>query len=76
MHKGDRLTDKPMSRFDVCHMIKRRAKAAFLPSTCCHSTFRGTGITTYLENAGTLEHAKTIANHESPRTTKLLRPYA
>jgi len=24
-----------------------------------------------LENGGTLEHAQTIANHESPRTTKL-----
>jgi integrase/recombinase XerD len=71
MHRGDTLTDKPMTRFDVFHMIKRRAKAAALPySTCCH-TFRATGITTYLENGGTLEHAQTIANHESPRTTKL-----
>ena len=71
MHKGDRLTDKAMTRFDVFHMIKRRAKAAALPySTCCH-TFRATGITTYLQNGGTLEHAQTIANHESPRTTKL-----
>ncbi len=71
MHRVDKLTDKPMTRFDVFHMIKRRAKAASLPySTCCH-TFRATGITTYLENGGTLEHAQTIANHESPRTTKL-----
>ena len=71
MVKGDRLGDKPMSRFDVLHMIKRRADAAGLPySTCCH-TFRATGITTYLQNGGTLEHAQTIANHESPRTTKL-----
>ena len=52
-------------------LIKRSAQAACLPySTCCH-TFRATGITTYLENGGTLEHAQTIANHESPRTTKL-----
>lgn len=69
--KGERLGDNGLSRFDVFHMIKRRAKAAALPySTCCH-TFRATGITTYLENGGTLEHAQTIANHESPRTTKL-----
>jgi integrase/recombinase XerD len=69
--KSELLGDKAMSRFDVFHMIKRRAKAAALPySTCCH-TFRATGITTYLENGGTLEHAQTIANHESPRTTKL-----
>jgi integrase/recombinase XerD len=71
MRKGDKLTDNPMTRFDVQHMIKRRARAAALPySTCCH-TFRATGITTYLQNGGTLEHAQTIANHESPRTTKL-----
>ena len=39
-----------MSRFDVLHMIKRRAEVAGLPySTCCH-TFRATGITTYLQN--------------------------
>jgi integrase len=72
MHKRDKLTDKPMTRFDVFQMIKRRAKVAALPlySTCCH-TFRATGIITYLQNGGTLEHAQTIANHESPRTTKL-----
>ncbi len=71
MRKGDQLTANPMTRFDVLHMIKRRAQAAALPySTCCH-TFRATGITTYLQNGGTLEHAQTIANHESPRTTKL-----
>jgi integrase/recombinase XerD len=71
MGKGDRLGERAMSRFDVLHMIKRRAEAAGLPySTCCH-TSRATGITTYLQNGGTLEHAQTIANHESPRTTKL-----
>jgi integrase/recombinase XerD len=71
MRRGGNIADKPMTRFDVFHMIKRRVKAAALPySTCCH-TFRATGITTYLENGGTVEHAQTIANHESPRTTKL-----
>jgi integrase/recombinase XerD len=70
VHKGDNLTGNAMSRFDIFQMIKRRAKQAGLPySTCCH-TFRATGITTYLLNGGTLEHAQTIANHESPRTTK------
>jgi integrase/recombinase XerD len=34
-------------------------------------TFRATGITAYLKNKGLLEHAQTIANHASPRTTKL-----
>ena len=52
-------------------MIKRRAAAAGPPpSTCCH-TFRATGITAYLSNGGTLEHAQQIAGHASPKTTKL-----
>jgi integrase len=34
-------------------------------------TFRTTGITAYLKNSGKLEVAQQIANHESPRTTKL-----
>ena len=50
----------------VLAMIKRRAAAAGLPpSTCCH-TFRATGITAYLSNGGTLEHAQRIAGHASP----------
>jgi integrase/recombinase XerD len=71
IRKGNRLTENPMAREDVLAMIKRRAAGAALPySTCCH-TFRATGITTYLQNGGTLEHAQQIAAHESPRTTKL-----
>ena len=68
---GDRLTGRPLSRRVVLAMIKRRASAAGLPpSTCCH-TFRATGITAYLSNGGTLEHAQQIAGHASPKTTKL-----
>ena len=69
--RGDKLTDNAMIRSDVLYMIKRRAQGAGLPySTCCH-TFRATGITAYLQNGGTLEHAQQIAAHQSPRTTKL-----
>jgi hypothetical protein len=59
-----------MSRFDVFHMIKRRAKAPPCLLTCCH-TFRTAGIPVSLEIDRTLQEAQTIANHESPRTTKL-----
>ena len=66
-----RLTGSALSRRLVLAMIKRRAAAADLsPSTCCH-TFRATGITAYLSNGGTLEHAQRIAGHASPKTTKL-----
>lgn len=66
------LTDQRMTRTDVLRMVKRRAMALGigLERICCH-TFRATGITAYMENGGTLEHAQAIAAHESPRTTKL-----
>ena len=69
--RSGRLSGRPLTRRVVLAMIKRRAAAAGLPSsTCCH-TFRATGITAYLSNGGTLEHAQQIAGHASPRTTKL-----
>ena len=65
------LTQTRLHRTDVLRMIKKRAEFAGLPdSTCCHS-WRATGITNYLQNGGTLEHAMQIACHESARTTKL-----
>jgi integrase/recombinase XerD len=71
IRKGNKLTSNALTRSDVFYMIKRRAREAALPySTCCH-TFRATGITAYLQNGGTLEHAQQIAAHQSPRTTKL-----
>src|SRR5262249_30387591 len=36
-----------------------------------HHTFRGTAITAYLENGGTLEKARQMAAHASTRTTQL-----
>ena len=64
-----RLHEKGGTRHDV--PAHHRAAAADLPpSTCCH-TFRATGITAYLSNGGTLEHAQQIAGHASPKTTKL-----
>jgi site-specific recombinase XerD len=61
----------PMWQQDVYRMIQRRAAAADIATKIGNHTFRATGITAYLKNKGTLEHAQTIANHASPRTTKL-----
>ena len=66
-----KLTGRPMHRNDALRMIKQRATAIGLPEEICCHTFRATGITAYLENGGTIEHAQQIANHESPKTTKL-----
>ena len=63
---GERLTGRPLTRRVVLAMIKRRASAAGLPPSTCSHTFRATGITAYLSNGGTLEHAQQIPGHRSP----------
>ena len=66
-----RLKGTRMNRQIVFQMVRRRARAAGLPSTVnCHS-FRATGITNYLSNGGSLEDARAIAAHESSQTTRL-----
>jgi integrase/recombinase XerD len=66
-----KLTANGLNRVETWKMIKRRAiEAGLSAEVTCH-TFRATGITAYLENGGTIEHAQQIAAHESPRTTKL-----
>ena len=69
--RSGRLSGRPLGRRAVLAMVKRRAMAAELPATTCCHTFRATGITAYLSNGGTLEHAQRIAGHASPKTTKL-----
>jgi integrase/recombinase XerD len=65
------LTDRRMDPNDALRMIKRRARIIGLSETVCCHTFRATGITAYLENGGSIKNAQAIANHESPKTTKL-----
>jgi len=52
-------------------MVRRRAIRAGVVEKIGKSLLPRTGITTYLENEGTLELAQEMANHASPRTTKL-----
>src|SRR3954471_3265941 len=70
-HAAHVLTEQPMAQADAWRMIRRRAKAAGIMAPIGNHTFRATGITAYLGNGGVLEHAQTMAAHESPRTTKL-----
>jgi integrase/recombinase XerD len=69
--KSGALTEKPVHQQDAYRMIQRGAKAAGIETKIGNHTFRATGITAYLKNSGKLEVAQHIANHESPRTTKL-----
>ena len=66
--KTGTLTGKAMWQQDAYRMIQRRTG---IKTRIGNHTFRATGITAYLKNKGTLEAAQHIANHESPRTTKL-----
>jgi integrase len=60
-----------MSQPDAYRMIQRRAQAAGIKTKIGNHSLRATGITDYLKNNGTLEHAQAMAGHSSPRTTKL-----
>lgn len=53
-------------------MIRRRANRVSIKTRIGNHTFRAIGITAHLKNPQSkLEIAQAIANHESPRTTKL-----
>ena len=68
---SEQVTDKPLSRRNALDMVERRARQAGVHTAICNHSFRGTGITTYLENGGELEKAAQMANHASTRTTQL-----
>ena len=71
LNRRRQLSLNRMHRNYVLRMVNRRAaKAGIQTSICCH-TFRATGITAYLSNGGSVEHAQKIANHDSVRSTKL-----
>lgn len=70
-HSATILTEQSMSQADTWRMIRRRARAADILAPIGNHSFRATGITNYLRNGGPLEHAQSMAAHESPRTTKL-----
>lgn len=60
-----------MTQPDAYRMIRRGARRAGIETQIGNHSLRATGITDYLRNQGTLEHAQAMANHSSPRTTKL-----
>ena len=70
-HDGTVLSERPMAQADAWRMVRKRALAAGILAPIGNHSFRATGITAYLANGGTLEHAQSMAAHESPRTTKL-----
>ena len=72
LSRSRELTGRRLLPDNALQMVKRRAAdAGFEPDEVTCHTFRGTGITTYLENGGELETAQHIAGHNSATTTKL-----
>jgi integrase/recombinase XerD len=71
LDKAHKLTGEAISRRDMLRMVKDRCIVAGLSETFCNHTFRGTGMTVFLSNGGSIEAAQEMANHADPRTTKL-----
>jgi integrase/recombinase XerD len=65
------LTENPMTPIDICRMMKRRLKAAGLPTDFSPHSFRVTTITDLLEHNTALEDVQHLAGHADPRTTRL-----
>lgn len=69
--RGGYLTGKPFDRNSSWRMVRKRALAAGIHREIGNHSFRATGITTYLNNGGSLEDARIMANHSNSTTTKL-----
>jgi integrase/recombinase XerD len=65
------LSGKAITRGSVWEAVKRRCKAAGLPSSICNHSFRATGLTLHQSNGGKLEDAQDMAGHADARTTRL-----
>ncbi|NEP19197.1 MAG: tyrosine-type recombinase/integrase [Leptolyngbya sp. SIO4C1] len=65
------LSEHRLDRRVAWAMVKRRAQDADIATDICNHTFRGTGITNYLENGGSRDTAQELAGHEDVRTTAL-----
>ena len=65
LNKNHGFTGGVISRRDMLRIVKERWGKAELPESICNHTFRGTGITVFLQNSGALEAAQDMANHRT-----------
>ncbi|MEZ4710657.1 MAG: tyrosine-type recombinase/integrase [Caldilineaceae bacterium] len=65
------LTDNRFKSRDCLDMIKRRARKAGLSDRLGNHSCRGTGITAFLKNGGSLADAQEMAGHADIKTTRL-----
>ena len=71
VRKEKRLTNNPMTSFDIWRMMKRRLREAGLPPDLSPHSFRVTTITDLLDQQLPLEDVQDLAGHSDPRTTRL-----
>ena len=71
LKKKRRLSGKAIHVNDICRMMKRRLKAAGLPTDFSPHSFRVTTITDLLEQNVPREDVQHLAGHADPRTTNL-----
>jgi len=64
-------TTNRLDRSEAWAMVRRRTKAAGLGGRFGNHSFRGTGITAYLKNEGSLDQAQFMAGHANISTTKI-----
>jgi hypothetical protein len=67
LDKPHRLTGEAILRHDMLDMVKKRCIAVGLSEEFCNHTFRGTGMTVFLSNGGSLEAVQ--GNGEPSRPT-------
>jgi hypothetical protein len=70
-HKSGKTADRKYRFFRSQLSNRNMQRLATTLNLFSAALFRATGITAYMKNGGKLETAQHIANHESPRTTKL-----
>ena len=67
-----KLSGRRLSRHEAWQMVRKRAAKAGIETRICNHTFRGTGITAYLEHPDAkIEEAQKMAGHSDPKTTGL-----
>ncbi len=69
--KAGRLTEYALTGIDVCRMVKRRLKAADLPSNISPHSFRSCTATDLLLQGMPLDDVQYLLGHSDPRTTRL-----
>jgi site-specific recombinase XerD len=65
------LTRNRLRQANAYEVVRRHAVAVGLPPGIGNHSLRGTGITSFLTNNGSLEKAQRMANHVDLRTTQL-----